>query len=259
MGPILEIKGVSKSFEGVLALNNLDVEVSEGEIRAIIGPNGSGKTTLINVITGVFPATSGRIIFKGQDITGLSPFRIARKGITRTFQNLRLFPSLTVLEHVLAAQHHRSRVGFWGSVFSTRSGRAEEEGMVSRAQEILEFVGLKGRADMPGLGLPYGQRRLLEIARALATGPELLLLDEPAAGLSSEEIQALERLLREIRSRGITVILVEHRMMLVMNVADRITVLNYGEKIAEGKPAEIKNNPEVIQAYLGRAYAAAGS
>ncbi|MGI6557695.1 MAG: ABC transporter ATP-binding protein [Limnochordia bacterium] len=252
MGTILEVSGVSKNFNGVQALTNLDLSVAEGEIRAIIGPNGSGKTTLINVITGIYPASAGRIIFDGEDITNLPSYHRVRRGMARTFQNLRLFPTMSVIDHILAAQYIHAKVGLFGAIFPTTEGSLEEAKMYERAMEILRFVDLADRAAMPAVSLPYGQRRVLEIARALAASPKIVFLDEPAAGLSADEINSLEKLLRRIQELGITICLVEHRMMLVMSVAEKITVLNYGEKIAEGPPEKIKDNHEVIEAYLGR-------
>jgi branched-chain amino acid transport system ATP-binding protein len=255
LGTILEVSGVSKNFNGVQALTNLDLSVSEGEIRAIIGPNGSGKTTLINVITGIYPPSSGRIIFGGEDVTDLASYHRVRRGMARTFQNLRLFPTMSVIDHILAAQYIHAKVGLFGSILPTKEGSLEEAKMHERAMEVLGFVELADKAAMPAVSLPYGQRRVLEIARALAADPKIVFLDEPAAGLSADEINSLENLLRRIQNRGITICLVEHRMMLVMSVAEKITVLNYGEKIAEGPPEKIKDNTEVIEAYLGREYA----
>ncbi|MGI6038148.1 MAG: ABC transporter ATP-binding protein [Limnochordia bacterium] len=248
---MLEVKQLVKNFDGLVAVDKVDLSIAKTEIRAVIGPNGSGKTTLINMISGVLPPTSGQIIFQGEDITGITPYDTTVKGICRTFQNLRIFPSLSVLEHVLLGMQCRGHANFFHTLFRMNTAQREEKENVDKAMELLRFVGLEDRAHWMATGLPYGQRRLLEIARALATDASLLLLDEPAAGLHSVEIPHLRELILRIRERGITILLVEHRMRLVMSVADQISVLNYGQKIAEGTPEEIRKDKAVIEAYLG--------
>ncbi len=252
MGSLLEVQDISKHFGGVRAVDALSFHVQPGEIRALIGPNGSGKTTCINLITRVYQLTGGEIRFAGERIDRLSRDRIVQRGLARTFQNLRLFETLSVLDHVLMGRFLHCKVDFVRTVFGVGSARQETRTTVEVARELLALVGLADKADMLARNLPYGQRRLLEVARALATKPTLLLLDEPAAGMSEEEIDRLIDLVRTIRARGVSILLVEHRMRLVMNVAERIVVLNYGKKIAEGTAQEIQENPEVIAAYLGK-------
>lgn len=248
---VLSIKNISKKFGGISALTDVSFSINEGEIFGLIGPNGAGKTTMFNVITNMFPPTSGEITFFGDKITGIKPHKINDKGICRTFQNIRLFSQMTALENVLVGGHSKSKSGVLSGVFRTKSQRDEEERLRVTARELLELVGLSIYEDAIAENLAYGQQRRLEIARALASDPKLLLLDEPAAGMNETETDDLFYLIKKVQERGITVLLIEHDMPLVMKLCDRITVLNFGKKLAEGTPEEIQNNPAVIEAYLG--------
>ncbi|HEX7513468.1 MAG TPA: branched-chain amino acid ABC transporter ATP-binding protein/permease [Candidatus Methylomirabilis sp.] len=248
---LLSVKGLAKHFGGLKAVDGVDMEVRRGEIQALIGPNGSGKTTILNMLSGLYVPTAGEISLEGTVITGRKPHAITAHGMARTFQNIRLFGELTVLDNVLIGQHCHSKAGVVPSVLQPASQQAEETGMRKKALEMLEFVGLRGKEFAQANSLPYGQQRLLELARALASDPKILLLDEPAAGLNANETEALIDLLFQIRDQGITILLVEHDMSLVMNVSDHITVLNFGKKIAEGAAEAIEKNQEVIDAYLG--------
>jgi branched-chain amino acid transport system ATP-binding protein len=248
---ILEVDNVTMRFGGVTALDAVDFDIREGEILGLIGPNGAGKTTCFNVMTGVYQATSGQIRFDGKPLAKLKRYKITKLGIARTFQNIRLFKSMTALENVLVGCDAHSKVGLLNALFRTPLHRRTESASVEAAYELLEFVGVGGRADELAENLSYGDQRRLEIARAMATKPKLLCLDEPAAGFNPAEKQRLMELIRKVRDQGYTVLLIEHDMRLVMGVTDRIVVLEFGRKIAEGSPAEIRENPAVIAAYLG--------
>src|SRR4051794_38530317 len=248
---ILEVDNVTLRFGGVVALNEVSFHINEGEILGLIGPNGAGKTTCFNVMTGVYEATSGQVRFAGQPLGKLKRHAITRLGIARTFQNIRLFKSMTALENVMVGADAHSKVGFFDALLRTPRHRTTEAEALARAKELLKFVGVGGRSDELAANLSYGDQRRLEIARAMATNPKLLCLDEPAAGFNPAEKQKLMDLIRKVRDQGFTVLLIEHDMRLVMGVTDRIVVLEFGRKIAEGSPTEIRDTPAVIAAYLG--------
>lgn len=248
---VLKINNISKQFGGITALSDVSFSITEGEILGLIGPNGAGKTTMFNMITSVLAPTSGDISFYDEQISGLKSHQITTKGICRTFQNIRLFPEMTVIENVMTGSHCRTKSGVWKSVFRTKSQKQEEKEIYDKAKQLLEAVNLLEERETLGKNLAYGQQRRLEIARALASEPKLLLLDEPAAGMNEQETVELHRLIIKIRDMGITILLIEHDMPLVMKTCDRIVVLNFGKKIAEGEPKAIQSNPEVIKAYLG--------
>jgi branched-chain amino acid transport system ATP-binding protein len=249
--PILKVRRLGKSFGGLRAVNEFSFDVPEGSITALIGPNGAGKTTAFNMVTGVIPPTDGSIQFQDQELSGLRPDEISRAGIARTFQNIRLFDDQSVLDNVKVGLHGRLQTSVWGALFRTPLARAEEAEASRAAARYLDFVGLLSKINDEASSLAYGERRRLEIARALASGPKLLLLDEPAAGMNPQETVELIELIRKICAAGITVFLIEHDMKLVMEISDLIYVLDHGEEIAAGKPAEVRSNDKVIHAYLG--------
>jgi branched-chain amino acid transport system ATP-binding protein len=254
---LLEVKGLTKYFGGLTAVNTLDFSVEKGEIVGLIGPNGAGKTTVFNLIMGTYSPNKGKIVFKGKEITGQKSHTIVSRGLVRSFQRTVLFSEMTVLQNILLGFHLISETRFWSSLFNGRATRIRQKRLLEKAVEIVEFMGLGQSKDQLAKNLPHGHQRMLGVAIALATNPELILMDEPVTGMNTEETDRMMNKIREIRSRGITILVVEHDMRLVMNICDRLCVLNFGSMIAEGAPSEICRHKEVIAAYLGSEYASA--
>ncbi len=253
---LLDVRGISKRFGGVHAVKDVSFQVRQGTVKALIGPNGAGKTTLFNLVSGVFAPDAGTVLFRGEPIQGRPPHRVAALGLSRTFQHIRLFAGMTALENVMVGRHPRARAGFVAGMLHLPWTWREERAVEARAREALDFAGVPELADVEATSLSYGQQRAVELARALASEPALLLLDEPAAGLNMRETVELAKLVGRIRDRGITVLVVEHDMGLVMNVSDEVVVLSYGEKIADAEPRAVQKHPEVIRVYLGEEDAA---
>ncbi len=254
---LLEVKGLTKYFGGLTAVNSLDLSVEKGEIVGLIGPNGAGKTTVFNLIMGTFSPSKGKILFKGKEITGEKPHTIVSRGLVRSFQRTVLFSEMTVLQNILLGFHLTSETRFWNSLLNGGKTRVGQKRLLEKALEIAEFMGLEQSKDQMAKNLPHGHQRMLGVAISLATNPEMILMDEPVTGMNTEETDRMMNKIEEIRKRGITTLVVEHDMRLVMNICDRLCVLNFGSRIAEGSPAEICRHKEVIAAYLGSEYASA--
>ena len=249
--PLLQLSGVSKHFGGLTALSEVSLHIHQGEIYGLIGPNGAGKTTLFNILTGLYQLDAGSFSFAGTSFSSCKPHVLAQAGIARTFQNIRLFPNMTALENIMVGRHLRTHSGIWAALTRHASARREEREIAATSLALLRYVGINRASNTLAKNLSYGEQRRLEIARALATEPKLLALDEPAAGMNATETESLKALLQTIRASGITVLLIEHDVKLIMGLCDRVAVLDYGKKIAEGVPEEVRRNPAVIAAYLG--------